>query len=114
MKQVQLAGVINKIQRLTQGDKETQVYAITVGVKNEYPNKEGEHKGKYGRQFFEVKHFANSEKAQKFVEETLAKVEREKTPVAVRGELRNNNYTNADGEKQYRVDIVAQDIIPFL
>src|SRR5699024_11748071 len=103
MKQVQLAGVINKIQRLTQEDKETQVYAITVGVKNEYPNKEGEHKGKYGRQFFEVKHFANSEKSQKFVEETLAKVEREKTPVAVRGDRKSTRLNSSHVSISYAV-----------
>lgn len=113
MNNTTLAGLLQSVKEISGPDANVKVFDLTIGVKNKYKNKEGEHAGKYGREFISTKFYARSPEQAKFVNETLTKVVEEKGNIAVVAELRNESYEK-NGEKVYRLVPIVQDITPFI
>ena len=85
-------------------------YVLTIREQNDYKNKTGEFAGKYGSQFFDVRFFAKTEKQEEFIENVIAPRKGDNNKImSVECEIRNNNFTDKDGNNHYENQFVAQD-----
>lgn len=106
-----LVGQLNNI-RVQEGNKATVAY-LSIGVKNAYKNKGGEYEGKYSRTFYDVKFFATTDNQKKFLENTLRKVAEDKGIIAVDARIEPNVYEK-DGKQQYGLQLIADNVAPYL
>jgi len=110
-------GKLVRVQELSKNDNVT-IYALTVGEKNAFKQKQGEYAGSYGRTFVEGLFFANTQNKVDFIENTVkplvaGKDSKDFTPVKMDLTFHNNNYANAE-EKVYKNEFHVEQFVPFL
>ena len=109
MPQLNLTGRIQDVKRFEGKDGKLPTFIVTTRVQNEYKNKEGEHKGKYGSKFYDARFFPKTEAQVDLIEKHIATRKNDNTKITtVTCELEPVHYTK-NGEDVYELQLIAQN-----
>ena len=104
-----LTGRVQEVRKF-ENEGKLPTFVITMRVQNDYKNKSGEHAGKYGSKFYDVKFFPKTEAQIGLVENTIQKrVGQNDKIMTIDADLIPNNYTDVYGVDHYKLQLIAQD-----
>ena len=109
MPSINLTGRIQDVKRFEGKDGKLPTFIVTTRVQNEYKNKDGEHKGKYGSKFYDSKFFPKTEAQVDLIEKHIAPRKNDSSKITtVTCDLEPVHYVK-NGKDVYELQLVAQN-----
>ena len=104
-----LTGRVQEVRKF-ENEGKLPTFVITMRVQNDYKNKSGEHAGKYGSKFYDVKYFPRTEAQVGLIENTIAKRQGQNDKImTIEADVLPNQFTDKDGKEHFELQLVAQD-----
>ena len=108
--QTKITGRLQKVVKF-ENEGKLPTFVLTMRVQNKYKNKDGEHAGKYGSKFYDVKYFPQTENQVGLIENTIQKRAGQQDKImTVDADLVPTVFRkNGEAEDRHELQLIAQD-----